>query len=82
VIYKWNDVRRVSVVCYRRGRSSYDSFTLSMDDGANIDLYDMPRAFNIGYASVRKMLKTVPFVYDDSQVLANCDSTLRGLSPP
>jgi hypothetical protein len=81
-IYKWNDVRRVAVVCYSQGRRSYASFTLSMDDGAKIDLYDMPRSFNTGYPSTRKMLQQVPLVYDDSLVLANCNSTLRDILRP
>lgn len=79
--YQWEEVRRVTVACYSSGRSQHASFTLSMNDGAEIDLYAIPRSFNSGYPSMHKALKNVQLIYDDSQVRADCTSTLHGLPP-
>jgi len=84
VAYPWTDVTRITVVCYRRygrGGGMTAAFNLSMKDGAEIDLFNMPRAFMGGYQNLQTALRGVSFTYDDSQVRADCNSPLRNLPP-
>jgi hypothetical protein len=83
-VYPWTDLTRVSVVCYRRygrGGGMTAAFNLSLKDGAEIDLFNMPRAFMSGYGHLQTVLRGVSFIYDDSQVRSDCNSPLRGLPP-
>ena len=70
VFYRWNDVRRITVACLGRRRSASATFKLTMGDGTDIDLYDIPGSFRQGYPSIRELIKNVP--YDDRQAWSNC----------
>jgi hypothetical protein len=79
--YRWEDVRGIKVTCRTAafGRRPRSRFVVTMSDGKEINLADMPRSFIPGYPALRQVLQGVPLVYDDSELLPSCKSPLRDL---